>query len=41
MKYERLIHMQMVIDMRVYLDVIRGLIESQKADILDVLDVSL
>jgi len=41
MKYEKLIHMQIITDTKVHLDVIRVLTEDQKAEVSDILEVSL
>ena len=41
MKYKRLIYVQMIIDVEVYLDMVRVLTRSQEVDILDVSEVGL
>jgi len=41
MKHKRLIHVQMIMDVEVYLGMVRVLLGSQEADILDVSEVSL
>ena len=41
MKHKRLIHVQMIMDVEVHLGVVRVLLRSQEADILNVSEVSL
>jgi len=41
MKYKRLVYMQTSMDAEVYLDMVKVLFEDQKADVLNILEVSL
>jgi len=41
MKYEKLIYVQIIIDVKVHLDMVRVLTRSQESEVLEVLEVGL